>query len=47
MTPRIQIVSKAARISCVAALVTHVKKGEKEQYGSAGKQSAEGRSEVR
>ena len=38
-TPRIQIASKAARLSCVAAHVTHVKTGEKELHGSAGKQS--------
>ena len=38
-TPRIQIASKAARSSCVAAHVTHVKTGEKELHGSAGKQS--------
>ena len=31
--------SKAARLSCVAAHVTHVKTGEKELHGSAGKQS--------
>ena len=38
-TPRIQIASKAARLSCIAAHVTHVKTGEKELHGSAGKQS--------
>ena len=37
-TPRIQIASKAARLSCVAAHVTHVETGEKELHGSAGKQ---------
>ena len=37
--PRIQIASKAARLSCFAAHVTHVKTGEKELHGSAGKQS--------
>ena len=35
----IQIASKAARLSCFAAHVTHVKTGEKELHGSAGKQS--------
>ena len=38
-TPRIQIASKAARLSCVAARVTHVRTGEKELHGSAGKRS--------
>ena len=38
-TPRIQIASKAARLSCVAAHITHAETGEKELHGSAGKQS--------
>ena len=38
-TPRIQIALKAARLSYFATHVTHVKTGEKELHGSAGKQS--------
>ena len=34
-TPRKQIASKATRLSCVAAHVTHAETGEKELHGSA------------